>query len=118
MSTNTVGIVGRLTRDMEERKAGSVYSFSLAFNQREKIDGEWKDVPGFIQCAIYGKRGAALMPHLMKGTKVAIFGHLEYHAWTSKDGSKKHDIALAVDDLEFMSSRRQSKPDTDEIPFS
>lgn len=120
MAVNSIAILGNLTRDMEERKPDAVYSFDLAYTMRKKIKGEWKDTPGFINCVIYGKRGRALMPHLKKGTKVAVFGEIEYHAWTGKDGTKRHDTAINVRDLDFM-SRKQNKdpePENYEIPFT
>lgn len=105
MAVNSICILGNLTRDMDERREGAVYVFDLAFTQRVKVDGDWKDVPGFIPCAIYGKRGKSLMPYLKKGTKVAVFGTIRYRDWTGKDGKRKHDITIDVDDLDFMSRK-------------
>lgn len=122
MSVNSICILGNLTRDMECRKEGAVYVFDLAFTQRRKVNGDWKDVPGFIPCTVYGKRGQSLLAYLKKGTKVAVFGTLEYHDWKAKDGTKRHDVTINVQDIDFMSRRPKGQleipmVDDMDVPF-
>ena len=46
-----------------------------------------------------------LQPYLAKGSKVALEGKLRYSSWES-GGLRRSKLGVIVDDLEFMSSRR------------
>jgi single-strand DNA-binding protein len=68
-------VTGNLGKDAELRAAGNgqVCSFSIA--SEEKVKGE--KTTTWIGCAIFGKRGEALCPHLSKGTRVTAVGKLK-----------------------------------------
>ena len=110
MSINRVAISGNLTRDAELRTTQSgmsILDFGVAVNDRRKNQqtGEWEDCPNFVDCTVFGTRGEKLQPYLTKGSKVAIEGKLHYSSW-ERDGQRRSKIGVIVDDLEFMSSRR------------
>jgi single-strand DNA-binding protein len=69
-----ITIAGRLTRDAENRTAGSdnVTGFSVAVDDRS---GKEKTTL-FFDCSLWGKRGEALSQYLTKGTSVAVAGDL------------------------------------------
>ena len=137
MSINRVVISGNLTRDPELRSTAggmSVLNLGVAVNDRRKNaqTGEWEDYPNFIDCVMFGSRADAVARYLSKGTKVAIEGKLRYRSWENQQGEKRSKVEVAVDDIEFMSSRDSagggysapqdpgpapSIPDDDEIPF-
>ncbi len=75
-------IAGNLGRDAELRttQGGAVCSFSVAVEQRAK--GEKKTT--WIRCSLWGKRGEALVPHLTKGSRVAVVGELSLHEYEGK----------------------------------
>lgn len=111
MSINRVEISGNLTRDPELRanaSGTSVLKLGVAVNERRRNSqtGEWEDVPNYFNCAIFGNRAESLAPHLAKGTKVAIAGRLRWSQW-EKDGQKRSDVSIIVDEIEFMSARSQ-----------
>ena len=110
MSINRVAISGNLTRDAELRTTQSglsILDFGVAVNDRRKNQqtGEWEDCPNFVDCTVFGTRGEKLQPYLTKGSKVAIEGKLRYSSW-ERDGQRRSKLGVIVDDLEFMSSRR------------
>ena len=109
MSINSASISGNLTRDAElkKTKAGKpILSFGVAVNDRRRNPqtNDWEDYPNFIDCVMFGSRAEALANYLTKGTKVAIEGKLRYSSW-ERDGQKRSKIEVAVDEIEFMSSR-------------
>lgn len=121
MSINRVVITGNLTRDPELRASASgsqVLSFGVAVNDRRKNQqtGEWKDVPNFVDCVVFGKRAEALSRFLSKGSKVAIEGRLSYSSWEAKDGSKRSKLEVIVDECEFL-SQRQQQPAQQQTPL-
>ena len=110
MSINRVAISGNLTRDAELRTTQggmSILDFGVAVNDRRKNQrtGEWGDCPNFVDCTVFGTRGEKLQPYLTKGSKVALEGKLRYSSW-ERGGLRRSKLGVIVDDLEFMSSRR------------
>ena len=110
MSINRVAISGNLTRDAELRTTQSglsILDFGVAVNDRRRNQqtGEWEDCPNFVDCTMFGARAEKLQPYLAKGSKVALEGKLRYSSWES-GGQRRSKLGVIVDDLEFMSSRR------------
>ena len=110
MSINRVAISGNLTRDAELRTTQSgmsILDFGVAVNDRRKNQrtGEWEDWPNFVDCTVFGTRAEKLQPYLAKGSKVAIEGTLRYRSWEG-GGQRRSKLDVIVDNLEFMSSRR------------
>lgn len=69
----TIIIAGKLGRDAELRNTqggDSVCSFSVAVDQR---DGRDKST-NWWRVSLWGKRGEALAPYLLKGTSVTVTG--------------------------------------------
>ena len=107
-------VSGNLTRAAELRFTQSgmaVLGFGVAVNDRRKNaqTGEWEDYPNFVDCAMFGTRAEKLQPFLAKGTKVAVEGKLRYSSW-ERDRQRKSKLEVIVDELEFMSSRRDEQP--------
>ena len=109
---NSVTLTGRLTRDPEMRTTAGgtqILTFGLAFNTsvRNKQTGEWEDRSNFIDCTIFGNRATALSRYLAKGNKVTVAGSLRYSSW-ERDGQRRSKLDLIVNQLEFMSTSRQT----------
>ena len=113
MSINRVILTGNLTRDPEMRRTQggmSIMTLGIAVNDRRKNNqGEWEDVPNFIDCTMFGSRAESLSNYLSKGSKVAIDGKLRYSTW-ERDGQKRSKIEVIVDDLELLTPKNQQKP--------
>ena len=59
-SYNHATFIGNLGRDPDVRytsQGTAVCSFSMAVNNRKKIDGEWKDDTMWIKVTVWGKAG-------------------------------------------------------------
>ena len=110
MSINRVTISGNLTRDADLRSTQggmAIMGFGVAVNDRRKNQqtGEWEDYPNFVDCTMFGTRTEKLQPYLTKGSKVALEGKLRYSSW-ERGGQRRSKLGVIVDDLEFMSGRR------------
>lgn len=75
-----ITIAGRITKDAENRTAGSdnVTGFSVAVDDRQ---GKEKSTI-FFDCSMWGKRGESLSQYLTKGSSVTVSGDL---------GKREHD---------------------------
>lgn len=114
MSINRVIQSGNLTRDAELRRTQSdlaVLVFGLAVNdRRRKPDSdEWEDVPNFIDCTLFGNRAEALEGYLVKGAKVALAGRVHWSHWAVEDGGRRSKHEVIVEELEFMSPRKDEE---------
>ncbi|MBR2803622.1 MAG: single-stranded DNA-binding protein [Eggerthellaceae bacterium] len=113
MAINSVSISGNLTRDPEVRQTRSgmpVMTFGVAVNERRKgQSGEWEDYTNFIDCTLFGKRAQSLSQYLGKGTKVSVQGKLHWSQWEDRNGGKRSKVEVVVDEIEFMSQRKQQQ---------
>jgi single-strand DNA-binding protein len=128
---NSITITGTLGRDLELRKmpnGDSVGSFSVADSQgREKPTIWWN-------CQLFGKRADSLAQYLTKGQQVTVVGNITEREWTDKDGNKRKQMDVRVNDIALQGGKRegaapapQGKPaaapafdggfDEDAIPF-
>lgn len=112
MSINRVALSGNLTRNPELRgtAGGSqVLAFGIAVNDRRRnAQGEWEDVPNYVDCVVFGNRAEALQRMLTKGQKVVLEGRLRWSQW-EREGQKHSKLEVIVDNLDFV-SRPQSAP--------
>lgn len=127
---NVVIISGNLTRTPELRASisgTSILTFGVAVNDRKRnADGEWEDVPCFVDCVMFGKRAESLSKFLDKGMRVVINGKLNYSSW-ERDGQRRSKIEVIANDVELPpkgkgQSQRQDQQETadvydDDMPF-
>lgn len=111
MSVNIVAITGNLTRKPELTAAGTtqILRMSVAVNERRKINGEWTDVPNYVDCIMFGTRAESVSRFLDKGMKVSIAGSLRYSSWPDKTtGKTRSKLEVVVNELDIM-QRSQGK---------
>lgn len=108
MSINSVNLSGNLTRDPVLRSTSrgtSVLELGIAVNDHRKdANGEWVDVPCYVDCTMFGSRAESVSRYLTKGSKIAIKGKLNYSSWQDKNtGKNRSKLDVVIDDIEFMS---------------
>lgn len=102
---NVFSAVVRLGSDPEQRFTPSgdgVVSFNAA------VDSGYGDkkVTTWIKCAVWGKRGESVMPHLAKGNQVAISGELTNRPWKDKDGQDRYSLEVRVNELTLIGGKK------------
>jgi single-strand DNA-binding protein len=112
---NKVMLIGRLTRDPEERtfsNGGKVAYFGFAVNNRKKnpTTGEWEDDPVFVDVKAFNReKGRQLadlvMQSLRKGHQAFLEGHLTFEQWTNQEGQKQSKLKVILDDLQYLEPR-------------
>jgi len=113
---NKVMLIGRLTRDPEERSfpsGGKVANFGFAVNNRKKNQstGQWDEEPVFVDIKAFnretGRKLADLvMQYMRKGNQFYLEGHLTFEQWTSQEGQKRTALKVILDDFQFLEPRR------------
>lgn len=91
----TIIIAGKIGRDAELRNTqggDSVCSFSVAVDQR---DGRDKST-NWWRVSLWGKRGEALAPYLLKGTSVTVTGDFALGDYEGKPQLNIHANGIAL----------------------
>lgn len=105
MSINSVCISGNLGRDPELRATASgtqVCSFSVCVNdRRQNQQGEWEDVPNWVDVTFFGKRAESIERYLFKGSLVFVKGRLHQNKWQDKNGNNRSKLEVIGEDIHF-----------------
>ena len=100
-SINQVILLGRLTRDPEQRTTASgknVVSFSIAVDRQSQ-----DDQADFFNITAWDKLGDLVMQYLSKGRRFLIQGRLRQDSWEDKDtGKRQSRIEVTASDVTFL----------------
>jgi single-strand DNA-binding protein len=100
-SINQVILLGRLTRDPEQRSTTTgktVVGFGLAVDR-----GGQDDSADFFDITAWEKLGELVMQYLTKGRRVLVQGRLRQDSWDDKEtGKKRSRIEVTATDVTFL----------------
>jgi len=98
-SYSNLTICGHLGRDAKTKEVGasSVTEFSIAVTTKKRDD----EITTWFNCALWGKRGQSLAPHLTKGTAVIVGGEFLARPYKTKDGDERLSLDLNVSSFGF-----------------
>jgi single-strand binding protein len=100
-SINQVILLGRLTRDPEQRTTSSgknVVSFSIAVDRPTQ-----DDQADFFNITAWEKLGDLVMQYLSKGRRVLVQGRLRQDSWEDKEtGKRQSRIEVTASDVTFL----------------
>ena len=116
---NTVGLVGRLTRDPELRyTAGgeAVCAIRLAVAARTRTDEAWEDRPNFFDVSVFGRNGEAAAEHLTKGRRIGVAGRLAWREWQGDDGSRREGVRVIASSVQYLDGPRPAEPEPEPTP--
>ena len=100
-SINQVILMGRLTRDPEQRtttNGKTIASFSIAVDR-----GGESDATDFFDVTAWEKLGELVVQYLAKGRRVLVQGRLRQDSWDDKDtGKKRSKVEVVATDVTFL----------------
>ena len=100
-SINQVILMGRLTRDPEQRTTTSgrtVVSFSIAVDRQTQ-----DDQADFFDVTAWEKLGELVMQYLSKGRRVLVQGRLRQDSWEDREtGKRRSRIEVVASDVTFL----------------
>ena len=99
--------VGRLGRNAElamTKSGKEILKFSIA------TDSGYGDnkTTTWVNCAMFGNRGAKLVDYLQKGTQVVAFGKLTQREYTKNDGSNGASVDMVLSEIKLIGSKQDS----------
>lgn len=100
-SINQVILMGRLTRDPEQRTTPSgktVVRFSVAVDRQTS-----EDAADFFDVTAWEKLGDLVVQYLGKGRRVLVQGRLRQDSWDDKEsGKKRSKVEVVATDVTFL----------------
>ena len=100
-SINQVILMGRLTRDPEQRTTSTgktIVSFSIAVDRVGQDDSA-----DFFNVTAWEKLGELVMQYLGKGRRVLVQGRLRQDSWDDKEtGKKRSSVEVTATDVTFL----------------
>lgn len=115
---NVFTFTGNLGNDAEQRHTTGGDSI-VSFNVAVKSGYGNNAITSWIKCAVWGKRGEALLPYLKKGQLVGVSGEFAARPWKDKQGVEKISNEVRVNDVKLLGSKEAPKeqPVAEDIPF-
>ena len=111
---NNVVIMGRLTKEPEERVTSSgkkVCSFCVALD-----DNFDKSKTYFFDIIAWNKTCEFVCKYFHKGSMIAIQGRLTTNPWEDKNGSKHKGVAIVADNVSFCGGKNESNTGSIDVP--
>ena len=108
---NHITIMGRLTRDPEQRRNCSgkpVASFTVAVDRDFAPDGQERETD-FIDCVAWNGTGEFVDKYFNKGSMIVVTGRLQIRGWTDKDGNKRRSAEIVADHAYFGDSKKSQE---------
>lgn len=107
-SVNQVVLMGRLTRDPEQRAVSSgktLVKFGLA------VDGTRDGQTSFFDIIAWEKLGDLVVQYLKKGHRAIVVGRLQQETWENKEtGKKQSRVEIVATDVVFLNNDTQNMP--------
>lgn len=110
---NKVFLIGRVTRDIDEKSFGYVgngnarLNFSIAVNRSVKKEEQYVDETSFFDVTVWGKFAENMKKFLTKGKQVCVSGSLKQDRW-EKDGQKFSKVSVIAESIQLIGSGKKS----------
>ena len=105
---NSVCLIGRITKDVEERrtqKGTPVVSFTLAVDRRKKEDGA-----DFIPCIAWDKAAETIAKYVHKGDLFGVTGYIQTRSY-EKDGRRNYATEVVTTSFQFLEHKHETRSD-------
>ena len=109
---NQVCLIGRLTKDVQERRTQNgtpVVSFTLAVDRRKKEDGA-----DFIPCIAWDKSAETIAKYVHKGDLFAVTGYIQTRSY-EKDGRRNYATEVVTTGFQFLERKREISSDSHSV---
>lgn len=111
---NHIVIMGRLTRDPELRYTQSqtpVASFTVAVDRDFGSRDGGERQTDFIDCVAWRQTAEFVSKYFTKGSMAVVSGRLQIRDWTDREGGKRRNAEVVVDNIYFGESKRREGGD-------
>lgn len=119
---NKVFLIGRLTKDVEERRKEDkvLATFTVAVDEVIKKERVPEKTAQFIDCVAFDTLASNMVKYTKKGSQVAVEGRINNYSYQHKDGTTRYAYRILVSSVQFLDPRKvEDKKETldDGLPF-
>jgi len=111
MSINVSVLSGNVGKDPDIITTSSgkkIANISLATTEKYKNQaGEMVTKTDWHRLAAFGKLAEIIEKYVKKGSQIGVKGKLTYNEYEDKNGNKRRDAVINIDEIEFHGSRPQ-----------
>lgn len=111
VSLNQINLIGRVGHTPEIRIAdqSTICNFTLAVNDRVKVNDQWMDQTVWFRCTALGKTADVMAKYVKKGSLIFVSGKMKSWKYTGKDGVEKTTWEVTVNTLQLLDSKSESE---------
>jgi len=102
MASNTITVVGNLTRDPELRFTQSgkpTVTLGIAVNRRYQVNGEWQEQTTYMNVVAWDQMAENVAASLAKGARILVTGRLDVREYEARDGGKRQSVDIIADEI-------------------
>jgi len=102
MASNSITVVGNLTRDPELRFTQSgkpTVTLGIAVNRRYQVNGEWQEQTSYMNVVAWDQLAENIAASLTKGTRILATGRLDIREYTDREGAKRTAVDIIADEI-------------------
>ena len=102
MASNTITVVGNLTRDPELRYTQSgkaTVTVGIAVNRRYQVNGEWQEQTSYMNVVAWDQLAENIAASLTKGARILVTGRLDIREYEARDGGKRTAVDIVADEV-------------------
>jgi len=102
MASNSITVVGNLTRDPELRFTQSgkpTVTLGIAVNRRYQVNGEWQEQTSYMNVVAWDQLAENVAASLTKGARILVTGRLEIREYEARDGGKRQSVDIVADEV-------------------
>ena len=109
MDLNNYSVIGRMTRDLDERAFAYTPNGKARLNISIAVNDGYGDnqYTSYFDVVIWGKTAENIKPYLGKGKQICINGRLRQDRWES-NGQKNSRVVIVAETVQLLGGRDNS----------
>ena len=106
---NNISVIGRMTRDLDERAFGYTQNGKARLNISIAVNDGYGDnqYTSYFDVVVWGKTAENIKPYLGKGKQICINGRLRQDRWES-NGQKNSRVVIVAETVQLLGGRDNS----------
>ena len=109
MDLNNYSVIGRMTRDLDERAFAYTSNGKARLNISIAVNDGYgdKQYTSYFDVVVWGKTAENIKPYLGKGKQICINGRLRQDRWES-NGQKNSRVVIVAETVQLLGGRDNS----------
>ena len=110
-SLNQINLIGRVGHTPEIKISGqtTICNFTLAVNDRVKVNDQWTDQTEWFRCTAFGKTADVMAKYVKKRSLIFVSGKMKSRKYTAKDGIEKTTWEVTVSTLQLLDPKSEGE---------